>query len=252
MSFAVLIVTTGIFAAGLLRGFTGFGLALAAVPILALALPPQQVVPVIVSLQLLSGTIDLPLAWRRAQWRAILPLTVAMVVCTPLGLMALTVLSADSARLAIGLLIFASIGLLLRGLSLPAHPPYWISLLIGAASGVMNGAAAMAGPPAVVYFLALRQPPLVMRASSISYFVLTAVAAMIPLAWRGLATWETSLWALTALPALLLGQWLGALGFRRSGAQTHRRVALLTLTVLATLLTARAAVALYGGFQARP
>ena len=43
------------------------GLALAAVPILALALPPQQVVPVIVGLQLMAGVIDLPLAWRAAK-----------------------------------------------------------------------------------------------------------------------------------------------------------------------------------------
>jgi uncharacterized protein len=116
---------------------------------------------------------------------------------------------------------------------------------VGAISGVMNGIAAMAGPPAVVYFLALLHPPKVMRASTISYFVLTAIAAVIPLAWEGFATWETTVWALTALPALLLGQWLGTIGFRRVSATTHRRVALLTLTVLATLLTGRALLALY-------
>lgn len=244
MSVAILIVIAGVFAAGLLRGFTGFGLAMAAVPTLALALPPQQVVPVIVTLQLLAGTIDLPLSWRAADWRSIRPLALAMVACTPVGLLALAYLTADAARLAIGLLIFASIALLLRGVRLPANPPRWISVSVGAISGVMNGIAAMAGPPAVVYFLALHHPPKVMRASTISYFVLTAIAAVIPLAWEGFATWETTLWALTALPALLLGQWLGTLGFRRVSARTHRVVALLTLTVLASLLTGRALFAL--------
>ena len=244
MSAAIFIVTAGVFAAGLLRGFTGFGLAMAAVPTLALALPPQQVVPVIVTLQLLAGTIDLPLAWRAADWRAIRWLSVAMIACTPLGLAILAFMSADAARLAIGLLIFSSIALLIRGVRLPEHPPRWVSLSVGAVSGLMNGIAAMAGPPAVVYFLALHHPPKVMRASSISYFVLTAVAAVIPLAWEGFATWDTTLWALTALPALLLGQWLGTLGFYRVSARTHRRVALVTLTVLASLLTGRALWAL--------
>lgn len=252
MSAAVLIVTAGVFAAGLLRGFTGFGLAMAAVPILALALPPQQVIPVIVSLQLLAGTIDLPLAWRAADWRAIRPLAIAMVAGTPLGLLALAFMTADAARLVIGLLIFASIALLARGVHLPSNPARWISLSVGAVSGVMNGIAAMAGPPAVVYFLALHHPPRIMRASSISYFVLTAIAAVIPLTWQGFATWETTVWALTALPALLLGQWLGTLGFRRASASTHRRVALLTLTVLAALLTGRALLALYGETYASP
>lgn len=241
-----MIVTAGIFAAGLLRGFTGFGLALAAVPILALALPPRQVVPVIVTLQLLAGFIDLPLAWRIADWRAIRLLALAMVVCTPAGLLILTFMTADTARLAIGLLIFASIALLIRGVRLPEQPPAWISLLVGAVSGVMNGMAAMAGPAAVVYFLALHHPPKVMRASSISYFVLTAVASIIPLTWQGLATRETTLWAALALPALLIGQWIGTQGFHRASATTHRRVALITLSVLASLLTGRALLALSG------
>ncbi|MSO91678.1 MAG: sulfite exporter TauE/SafE family protein [Acetobacteraceae bacterium] len=247
MSAVALIVVVGIFAAGLLRGFTGFGLAMAAAPVLSLAMPPQQFVPVIVTLQLLTGAVDLPLLWRQADWRPILWLVVAMVVCTPLGLLALAYMSADAARLAIGLLIFAAIALLGRGLVLPEHPARWITLLVGAISGVMNGVAAMAGPPAVVYFLALRCPTEVMRASTISYFFLTAAAAMVPMAWRGLASWETTLWALIALPALLLGQWLGTLGFRRTNPDTHRRVALVTLTVLASLLTGQALLALANG-----
>ena len=246
MSSNILIVVVGIFAAGLLRGFTGFGLAMAAVPSLALVLAPQLVVPVIVTLQLLAGAIDLPLAHRNADWRAILWLVASMVVCTPIGLLALDYMSANTARLVIGLLIFVSIAVLARGLALPEQPARWITLLVGAISGVMNGIAAMAGPPAVVYFLALRRPPAVMRASTISYFVLTAAAAVVPMAWRGLATWETTLWALIAFPALMAGQWLGTLGFRRTSARTHRIVALLTLTVLATLLTGRAAIALWG------
>ena len=244
MSPAVLIVVVGIFAAGLLRGFTGFGLAMAAVPILALALPPRQVIPVIVTLQLMAGTIDLPANWRQADWRAILPLVASMLVFTPLGLLLLAHMSADAARLAIGLLIFASVALLVRGVRLPDRPPAWIGLLVGVVSGVMNGIAAMAGPAAVVYFLALRQPARVMRASTISYFVLTAVASIVPLAWKGLADTETTLWAVAALPALLAGQYLGTRGFHRASARTHRRVALLSLTVLAALLTARAALAL--------
>ena len=244
MSSAVLVVVVGIFAAGLLRGFTGFGLAMAAVPILALALPPVQVIPVIVTLQLLAGIIDIPVSWRLADWRAILPLALTMLVCTPLGLLVLAYISADVARLAIGLLIFASIALLVRGVRLRERPPAWIGLLVGMVSGVMNGIAAMPGPAAVVYFLALHQPPRVMRASTISYFVLTAVASIVPLTWQGLANWETTSWAVAALPALLAGQYLGTRGFHRASAKTHHRVALLTLTVLAALLTSRAALAL--------
>lgn len=247
MSAALITIMAGIFAAGFLRGFTGFGLALAAVPILALVLPPQLVVPIIVTLQLLSGAIDIPLAWRAADWRSLPWLAAGMVICTPLGLLALSFMSADVARLVLGGLILGSVAMLARGARLPAHPRLWITLLVGAISGVMNGLAAMAGPPAVVYFLAQARTPQVIRATTISYFVLTAIAAIIPMAWRGLATWETTIWGLVSLPALLAGQWLGTMGFRRVSPTTQWRVALLTLTALATLLSSRALLALLQG-----
>ena len=38
----------GVFVASVLRGFTGFGFGLAAVPLLSLALPPAKVVPLVV------------------------------------------------------------------------------------------------------------------------------------------------------------------------------------------------------------
>jgi uncharacterized membrane protein YfcA len=236
----------GIFAAGLLRGFTGFGLALAAVPLLALVLPPQQVVPVIVTLQLLAAFVDLPAAWHDADWRALRWLTLAMMVCTPAGFVALAWLSAAHARLVIGLLILASVALLWRRRVLPVHPRPWMVLAVGAVCGLMNGVAAMPGPPVVVYFLALDRPARVTRASAAVFFVLTAATAIVPLTWKGLATRETMIWSLTALPALLGGQWIGGIGFRRSPAALHRLVALIALSMLSVLLIVRALASIGG------
>ena len=43
MAITLLIALLGVFAASVLRGFTGFGFGLAAVPLLSLVLPPAQV-----------------------------------------------------------------------------------------------------------------------------------------------------------------------------------------------------------------
>lgn len=239
-----LIVLVGIFAAGLLRGFTGFGLALVAVPLLALVLPPQQVVAVIVTLQLLAAGVDLPAAWRDADWRAIRWLTLGMMVCTPAGLLVLSLMSADHARLVIGVLILAAVAVLWRRLVLPPHPRQGVTLAVGAVSGLMNGLAAMPGPPLVIYFLALDRSARVTRASAAAFFVLTAATAIVPLTWQGMATRETLIWSLIALPALLGGQWLGGVGFRRLPAALHRRVALITLSALSVLLIIRALVSI--------
>jgi hypothetical protein len=58
------------FCAALLRGFTGFGFAIAAVPLLSLGLPPARVVPLAVLMQLLASLLDLRAAARITDWRS--------------------------------------------------------------------------------------------------------------------------------------------------------------------------------------
>ena len=103
-----LFVVFSAFLAALLRGFTGFGFAIAAVPLLSLVLPPARVVPLTVVLQVLASLVDLRAASRITDWRSMVWLTPGMVVGTPLGLFLLTRLSANDARLTIGVLILGS------------------------------------------------------------------------------------------------------------------------------------------------
>jgi len=235
-----LLVLTGLFLAGLLRGFTGFGLALAAVPLLALILPPQQVVPVITTATILSGWAELSHRWRDADWRNVIWLAAAMAACTPIGFLALSLFRDNTVRLVIGLLVAGSVTALWWGVRLPANPSRPLTLAVGALSGVMNGLAAMAGPPVVLYFLAQNRDTRVMRANLIAFFTFTGLAAIIPLLLSGLANRDTTIWTMIGLPGLLAGQYLGHKGFLRTQASTHRRVALSVLATLSLVLIARA------------
>src|ERR1700678_1113203 len=95
MVVSTLTVVLGAFLAALLRGFTGFGFAIAAVPVLSLVLPPTRVVPLTVVLQLLASMVDFRAASRITDWRSLMWLSPGMMVGTPLGLWLLTRLSAN-------------------------------------------------------------------------------------------------------------------------------------------------------------
>src|SRR5215469_10626612 len=82
----LVIAILGVFAAALLRGFTGFGFGLAAVPLLSLALPPAKVVPFVVVLQVIVGSAGLRSAWRLCDWRAVGGLSPGLVIGIPLGI----------------------------------------------------------------------------------------------------------------------------------------------------------------------
>ncbi len=234
-----MIAVFGVFAAALLRGFTGFGFGLAAVPLLSLVLPPAKVVPFVVVLQVIVGVVGLRNAWRLCHWHAVRGLSPGMVLGIPIGMVALTALPADPVRLAIGGVILASVLLLWRGLRLPPSPSRGLTATVGLVAGVMNGLASMGGPPIVVYLMALSRRAAVVRATSIIYFMLAAVLSLLLMIWKGLIDRDILLWSLGSVPVLIGGTYIGNWGFSRSAPYHHRITALVTLSVLAVLLIAR-------------
>jgi uncharacterized membrane protein YfcA len=233
------IAVFGVFAAALLRGFTGFGFGLAAVPLLSLALPPAKVVPFVVVLQVIVGVAGLRQAWRLCDWRAVGGLSPGLVVGIPIGLLVLTAFRANPVRLAIGCVIMGSVGLIWRGFRLPPQPSRAIALAIGLAAGVMSGLASMGGPPIVAYLLALSHQAAVVRASSIVYFMFSATLSLVFMSFSGLIDREILYWAIASVPVLMAGTYVGNWGFRRSRPHHHRITALVILSVLALLLIAR-------------
>ncbi len=237
---SLIVVITGVFLASVLRGFTGFGFGLAAVPILSLALPPTEVVPLVVTLQVIIGCGGLRAAWSNCDWRSVGMLSPGLVLGVPVGLLILTEVPANLVRLTIGAVIASSVWLIRRGLRLPPNPSRPIGFVVGLASGVISGLASMGGPPVVVYLLAVGHSAATMRATAIVYFMLAGCVSFVPMAIRGLITSDVLIWSAASLPMLFGGSMVGTWAFHRAKPRHHRMVALLTLSVLATLLIGRA------------
>ena len=240
--FPWVVVITGTFLAAVLRGFTGFGFVMAAVPMLSLALPPIQVVPLALVLQIEISALDIRQSLRICDRRALAWLVPGMIAGTPIGVAALTLLPEAAARVAIGGLILGAVAVLGKGVRLPPQPSRALTLGAGLIAGVTNGLAGMAGPAVVTYLLALPLTTSVVRATSIVFFVITAVSALIPMTWHGLVGRAILGWSLAALPALVVGARLGRFGFQHSPAHWHRRVALVVLSLLGTGLILRGAL----------
>jgi uncharacterized membrane protein YfcA len=236
---SLIITISGVFLAAVLRGFTGFGFGLAAVPLLSLALPPAQVVPLVVTLQVIIGVGGLRAAWPECDWRSVGALFPGLVAGVPIGFLVLTMVPANPVRLIIGAIIAFSVWLIHRGVRLPSSPSRLVGFGVGLTSGIINGLASVGGPPVVVYLMAVGHSAARMRATSIVYFMLAGCVAFAPMAARGLVTRDVLLWAVAALPVLFAGSQLGTWAFFRSKPRHHRLVALVTLSVLAVLLIGR-------------
>ena len=105
----------------------------------------------------------------------------------------------------------------------------------GAASGLLNGAFGIGGPPVILFFFASPAGVAAGRASVIAYFLGTDLIALAFMLRQDLIG-TPQLWlALVFLPALLAGNWLGAKGFRGIEPEVFRRWILWILMLLALL-----------------
>ena len=96
-----------VFAAEVLRGFTGFGFGLSAVPALTLFLEPQDIVPAVVIIAAAVGLQLLRRVWSQADWPSVKLLTIGAIIGTPFGAWVLASVSADLMRAIIGSICIA-------------------------------------------------------------------------------------------------------------------------------------------------
>lgn len=194
------------------RGVSGFGASMVSIGSLSMILPPLQVVPAVLALELLTTAHLLPGVWRRVDWRSLRWLVAGSLAATPLGLLLLAGLDPNPMRLLVSLCLLGIAALMLSGLAqrlAPSRTPGALgALAAGAASGMLNGAAGIGGPPAIVFYFATTAAA-VSRATLITYFLVIDVWA---LAWAGTTgVLSSDGWPLivVALPFSLLGIWLG-------------------------------------------
>lgn len=248
MAFAVAVVM----AAGIVRGFAGFGFSAISVAGLALVVSPAAVVPAIFVLEVLASLRLIGSTWREVDAPWLGWLVFGNVLAIPLGLALLAWLPETPLRLLIGALLLLAALLLRSGFAAGLAPTRAARLATGLASGFVNGVAAIGGIAVAVLLSATALTPAAMRATMIALFLFTDLYA---LAWAGLLAWvadaphallgaDTLRWALWLLPAMLVGIAIGQRGFAGVSPAAFRRRVLELLVVVSALTMLRAAWAL--------
>lgn len=233
----IALISLTVFIAAVLRGLTGFGFALAAVPAMSLIIAPSRAVTLAILLQCMVGLRDTVRMRALVNRRALLLMTIGSVVGTPLGLLALTHLSPDAMRIVLAALVGVGLAALLLKVQLGEGRGTAIGA--GMVAGLFSGLAAMPGPPAIAYFLGTRTPAVNTRASLMVFFFLTSLVALPGLVWAGQIDRHGIVQAAFSLPALLIGTWVGGQAFSRLDEGGYRTAAIALLGVTAALTALR-------------
>jgi uncharacterized membrane protein YfcA len=124
---------------------------------------------------------------------------------------------------------------MLRGFRLEKTPGKLATTATGAASGILNGAFGTGGPPVVLFYFSTPAAAAVGRASVIAFFLSTDTLGLAELARNGLVTQQSFIQFIAWLPALLVGVFVGAKGFKHMDQAQFRRAVLWILILLAVV-----------------
>lgn len=211
-------VVAVLFFATFIRSAFGFGEALIAVPLLALVLPVEVVVPVAVLVSITVAGVVVAQDWHHVHFRSAGWLFLATAIGTPLGLLLLTSVpeSLVKASLAAVIIGFSSYSLVSRSQARLADDR--LAGLFGFGAGVLGGAYGMNGPPLVIYGALRGWSPQHFRATLQGYFLPASMIGMFGYWLVGLWTADVTRYYLASLPAILLAIFLGrALNRRMNG-----------------------------------
>ncbi len=231
-----------IFVAAVVRGYSGFGASALIVTSLTLVLPPAEVVPISLLLEILASLGLLAQVWKDVAWRSMAWLLIGAALGMPAGFALLAALPADVMRVVISLLVLLACALIWRGAQARARPRGPAIFGTGIASGIANGTAAVGGLPVVLVFLYSAAAIATSRATLIVYLMIADIYGT-GVAWTNdLVTQEVLLrTALFCIP-LFLGVWLGNRHFLATSPESFRRFTLILLVFLAAAGLARAAL----------
>jgi len=239
LAYAVLVILV----AAVVRGYTGFGAAAIMVTGLSLVLPPAEVVPIALILEIVASVGLVPHVWRAVDWRLLWWLSAGAVLGMPLGVAMLAHLPADRMRIVISTLVLGASLLIWFGYRFRSSPGRAGIFGTGIVSGLANGVAAIGGLPVVLFLLSAAAGAAASRATLIVYFIFTDLYGTGVAATNGLMTRDVALRAVVFAVPLLAGVAIGNRQFLKTSPDSFRRFTLLLLMALASLGLIRGLVA---------
>lgn len=215
-----------VLAAGFVQGLTAFGFALISLPLLALFLPMQQAVPIIVLLSLVSNVVILYDTWKHLQLGRIWLLIVAGLAAVPFGAWLLAWLDVAVMKVAAGLLIMLFAIAMLRGKTFPIRREKTAFVVVGLISGLLNGSISVSGPPVALFLSNQGVDRQTFKANLTGYAIMLNVHTLVVFGVAGMLDGETLAACAWLLPAMAAGVWLGIKCVRMLNDALFKKIAL--------------------------
>jgi uncharacterized membrane protein YfcA len=228
------------FLIGLSKGGLGGTLGALATPMMALVLPADEVIGLVLPILMFADIFAVALHWGHWNRRHIVLLIPGSVIGVTIGTYVITNAPTEGLRLGLGIivLLFTVYKLFERRIlgSLVYRSRNWHGWLAGIITGFSSSLAHIGGPPVSIYLLMQDLQPRVFVATSALFFMILNWIKVPYYAYAGQFDFET-LWRLAWLmPVVPLGVWLGKRLSTRVPKETFDHIIVVLLGVTALML----------------
>lgn len=220
-----------IFAAAIVRGYTGFGLSAILITVVTHWIPAQQLVPILILLEITSSLLFYRAVSLEVDWKPVGLIFLGSAVSTPLALKLLLFLPTQITHLIIaGLVLLATMTLLVKTkMAIKPNNGTWV--LTGLTMGVFAGLGSIGGLAGMVMLLLTSLNAAKSRALMIVLLFTTSIYAALISAYNGMMGQAAFNQYLLALIPLVPGLYIGHLLFKHY-QKSFRTITLILLTLL--------------------
>ena len=224
-----------IFTASIVRGFNGFGFSAISVSGLSFILPPIEIVPIILLLEVFVSIFMVPYIWNKIDWKFVIQILIGIIIGSPIGLFLLKYLSPQITHLIICLVVIFFSLLLMRGYVNLKINNLFSKIATGTISGVVNGFSTLGGLPVALFLLVTSIQPAVIRGSLAAIFFLTDIYAFTLSFFSGIIDMITIYRVLSIILVLPLGVYIGDSFFVKAKEATYRKVVFYFLILISLI-----------------
>jgi len=239
----VAFVIAGALAAGFTTGFAGFGTGLVASGFWFHVLPAAMVPPLVALASVAGQIVGMVMVRKAFDWARLLPFLIGAAVGVPLGVAALAAVSPFWLKISAGafLVVYSAFQLLARRRrEIGGWGGRWADGVVGVGGGFLGGFAGLSAPLPVMWLQLRGGPTDGQRAVYQPFNLIVLAFASAGMALDGQIDAQAAWIALVALPATLVGAWIGARLYGAVSARTFQRLVLVLLLASGAILIAQA------------
>jgi hypothetical protein len=224
-----------IMAAGLVRGFTGFGSAMIIMPAASSVLDPFAALAFLTVVEFWGPLPNLRNAWQTGHRRDAMRLLAGALLGLPLGLWALSMMDPKFFGWSVSVVVLVLLALLMTGWRYDGQVGPRAIYGVGSVGGLMGGIAGIPGPPVIMLYMASDKPIAVIRANFLLYLLGIDVMMLVMFFALGLLDPLAIVVGLILVPVYMVANMVGARFFDPGAERFFRAVAYIVIAVSAIL-----------------